>query len=341
MKLIRLATENNGVFQSSFQNEMIIAKDSKMALLNVTFNTNLGTFVIIPPGATIEFQSDQSNANSKQTITIPERSYNVSETELFFRDIQHALNSTLKSENAVGTTNVGYNSVTSAFRIGTTDAGFKTLEYRYAPFINPITDFGSILYQNMIWNNDFINMTITGTHPNKVTQIAKKIGQPATSDRTYKVLPLNGRRLNDGNSLFTARIRNLTTNGGTGDDNGFGIGLSKTNLGTSFDPVIDIPADARDFEIRVNRGGEHYQYIDDKGDEKTSTVLPERIDLGNYPDVNVHDVLAFNVSGNILKMGVYQDKGPGFYAPLAEVEIQAGEEFTHIYIFVVIQPIVQ
>ena len=178
-----------------------------------------------------------------------------------------------------------------------------------------------------------MNPVITGGVGEKVTTLQKQVGQPATDDRTYKFLPFNGRRLNDGNSLFTARILDLTTNGGAGDNNGFGIGLSKTNLGVNFDNTADIPASARDFEIRVNRGGEHYQYIDNGGDEKTSTVLPERYDLGNYPEPNVHDVLAFNVSGNILKLGVYQDKGPGFYAPLAEVEIEAGTElYPYLYI---------
>ena len=33
MKLIRLATDNNGVFQSAFGNDMIIEPQSKMALL--------------------------------------------------------------------------------------------------------------------------------------------------------------------------------------------------------------------------------------------------------------------------------------------------------------------
>jgi len=333
MKLVRLATENNGVFQSSFGNDMIIAKDSQMALLNLTFKTNLGTFLVVPVNSLIVFKSDTNVANSQQTVTMPERSYTIGQTEQFFIDLQHALNSTLKDENSVGTTDLGYNSVFSGFKIGTNDAGLKTIEYRYAPFINPIEDFASPISNAWTWYNTFMNPVITGGVGEKVTTLQKQVGQPATDDRTYKFLPFNGRRLNDGNSFFTARILDLTTNGSGNPDNGFGIGLSKTNLGVNFDNTADIPASARDFEIRVNRGGEHYQYIDNSGDEKTSTVLPERYDLGNYPEPNVHDVLAFNVSGNILKLGVFQDKGPGFYAPLAEVELEAGTElYPYLYI---------
>jgi len=334
MKLVRLATENNGVFQSAFGNDMIIEKNSQMALLNLTFKSNIGTFLVIPPSANIQFQSDTLDADTRQTVTMQQREYSVNELEQYFKDLQHTLNSTLKDENSIGiNNNLGYNSVFSCFRIGTDDAGFKTVEYRYAPFINPIEDFASPISNYWTWYNTFMNPVITGGVGQKVTTLQKQVGQPATTDRTYKFLPFSGRRLNDGNSLFTARILDLTTNGGTDDDNGFGIGLSKTNLGVNFNNTADIPPSARDFEIRVNRGGEHYQYIDDGADEKTSTVLPERYDLGNYPEPNVHDVLAFNVSGNILKMGIYQDKGPGFYAPLAEVEIQPGEElYPYLYI---------
>jgi len=335
MKLIRLATDNNGVFQSSFGNDMIIEPQSKMALLNLTFKSNIGTFVVIPNGAKITFQSDNDVLDSKQEVNIPERSYNVDEQETFFQDVQHALNSTLKSENATGggASFLGYNSVTSAFRLGSTDSGFKTVEFRYAPFINPIVSFNTLLYQQMIWNNAYMLMTITGGVGDRVTKISKQVGQPKTDNRTYKVLPLNGRRLNDGNSIFTARVANLTDNGSGADDNGFGIGLSKRNLGINFDLTADIPASDRDFEIRINRLGETYKYIDNKGDEKDSSVQPARIDTGSYPELNVHDVLCFIVSGNILKIGVAQDNGPGVFHIFSEVEIKAGEElYPYLYI---------
>jgi len=333
MKLIRLATDNNGVFASAFGNDMIVAKNSQMALLNLTFQSNIGIFAVIPTQATIDFKSDTTNANTRQVETIPERSYTTSETETFYRDIQHALNSTLKSGDATGAGSVGYNSVTSGFRIGESDGGLKTLEYRYAPFINPIESFSTIPYQQMIWNNAYMLMSITGIHPDKETIISKQVGQPATTDRTYKVLPLNGRRLNDGNSMFTARVRDLTDNGSGNQDNGFGIGLSKTNLGINFDNDADIPTDVRDFEIRINRGGETYKYIDDNTTEKDSGTQPARIDLGSYPNVNVHDVLTFIVSGNILYIGVAQDNGPGVFHTFASIVIRAGEElYPYLYI---------
>ena len=100
MKLIRLVTDDNGNFRSSFGNDIVVKKDSKMALLNLTFQTNIGTFVTVENGNKITFRSDKDDADSEQTITIPERSYNVSEEADFYKDLQHALNKTLQSVNA-------------------------------------------------------------------------------------------------------------------------------------------------------------------------------------------------------------------------------------------------
>lgn len=335
MKLVRLATDNDGKFASAFGNDMIIAKDSQMALLNLTFKSNGGVIVVVPQSAKINFHSDIADANSQEEITMINRSYTISEAETFYNDIQHALNKTLQSEKAIGATDVGYNSVTSAFRISTTSEGLKTIEWRIAPFINPITNFGNILYQQMNWANAQITMTITGAHPSKETIINKANGEPASLDRKYKVLPLNGRRLNDGSSMFTARVRDLIDNTSGNQDNGFGIGLSKTNLSTLGLGTEDtIPDNMRDFEIRINRKTETYKYINDNTTEKDSGVNPARITLGSYPDVKVHDVMMFKVSGNLLYIGVAQDNGAGVFHQFGDpIEILAGEElYPYLYI---------
>ncbi len=335
MKLIRLATDNNGVFASAFQNDMVIAKDSQMALLNLTFQTNIGVFAVVPQQAVVKFISTIGNADTIQEVVALNRSYTLAETETFYKDIQHSLNETLQSENGIGATDVGYNAITSAFRISTTDDGFKTIEWRIAPFINPISNFGTTLYQQMNWANAQITMTITGQYPAKETLINKASGQPATLDRSYKVLPLNGRRLNDGCSLFTARVHDLIDNGSGAEDNGFGIGLSKTNLSTlALTADDDIPASVRDFEIRINRPTENYAYINDTGNEKNSGLQPKRVALGSYPDIKVHDVMVFKVSGNLLYIGVAYDDGPGVFQQFGDpIQIPAGTDlYPYLYI---------
>ena len=47
MKLIRLVTDNKGIFTSSFENDMVIEPQSKMALLNLTFQTEFENILLI------------------------------------------------------------------------------------------------------------------------------------------------------------------------------------------------------------------------------------------------------------------------------------------------------
>lgn len=334
MKLIRLATDNDGLFASAFQNDMVIAPQSQMALLNLTFKTNIGTFVVIPPGANITMKTDNTQVVTQQTVAMPENSYKVGEVETFYKDVQHALNSSLQNDNSRGAGNKSYNGIGSAFRIGTSDNGLKTIEYRYAPFINPITNFNNPVSNSMIWFNDYITPTVTGAAGQKVTSITKNVARSASDGRAYKVLPLNGRRLNDGSALFTARVADSVDNGSGNDDNGFGIGLSRTNLGVGFDNTADIPADQRDFEIRFNRMGETYKFITNLSNENDSFIQPRRVESATYPNVNEHDVLFMEVSGNVLQYGVIQDDGAtAVRRVFNEVNVAAGEElYPYLYI---------
>ena len=332
MKLIRLATENDGVFNSAFQNDMIIAPNSQMALLNLTFQTNIGVFAIIPDGSTILFKSDTTDPDTSQTITIPNRSYNVSEIETFYKDIQHALNSSLKNVNARGATATGYNSVCSAFRIGTTDDGIKTVEYRYAPFINPVRDFSGLLYQHMIWNTALVEVTFSGGLDTRETTYNADSLLPASLDTEYKVLPLNGRRLNDGSACFSARVADYLDNGSGLQDNGFGIGVSRRNLGVDFKEYDSILIGDRDFEIRFNRETETYKHIINGATENDSGILPLNTTGIDQAD---NDLIFMEVSGNQLQMGVYQDDGTpdGVRAVFHTYDVLAGEEFyPYLYI---------
>ena len=347
MKLIRLATDNHGIFSNTFGNEMILQPFSKVALLNLTFGTNIGNFVVIEQGSQIIFKSDNDDDSTQQTIVIPQRDYLVAEADTFYTDIQHALNGAMSQFNSIED-NSGliystgaYSSTAMAFKIGTTDDGFKNIQVRYAPFINPITSFSSVLFQTMIWSDTITSITFgSGAGQYRTTIIAKEATQVATEDRTNKILPLTGRRLNDGTSLFMARVRDLTDNGSGLQDNGFGIGLSKTDLGQgTFDAAADIPANQRDFEIRVNRPAETYKFIQREvgTDEQDGGILPTRVSITAFPLVDEHDIMFMRVSNNKLIMGVINETNPGGAATQtlfgSPIDINAGEElYPYIYL---------
>ena len=60
MKLVRLCSSNDGVFTSNFGNDMILEENSKMALLNLTFESDIGQ-IIISNDMTITTQTDNNN----------------------------------------------------------------------------------------------------------------------------------------------------------------------------------------------------------------------------------------------------------------------------------------
>ena len=96
MKLIRLVTDNNGIFKSNFGNEMVLKDYSKMALLNLTFETAFNVIQIDSTNNTVTFQSDITDPNTEATANLSSRSYNRNQVEDFYNDLKYTLNSLLQ-----------------------------------------------------------------------------------------------------------------------------------------------------------------------------------------------------------------------------------------------------
>ena len=323
MKLIRLATTNDGIFTSSFGNDMNIEPNSQMALLNLTFNTDVGVFVSSDSSAVM--QSDKTDIKSKGTYLLDSRNYVVADNDQFYKDIQHGINGTLQTANARNATlEVGYNSITSAFRIATNKNGTKNIQYRYAPFINPfIQPFANLQTSFMLYSDADLTIDQYGT--DDLTTITMKTGVDATILTLRNTIARQFKRINDGSSIMTIRIADFTDNTSGDNDNGFGIGLS-----TSFiEPeqfARQLPADQRNYEIRFGRGTETYKYVDTTSStipvpEKDSNITPYNF---TNATLNENDVLFFEVSGNVLEYGVYQENDP----TLNYVNLPLGNDWT-------------
>ena len=131
MKLIRLVTDNDGTFKSNFGNEMVLKENSKMALLNLTFESPFKILQIDSKNNKVIFQSDTTNASTVELANLPTRTYNFNEIGDFYNDLKLALNS------AATTYIDGTNSLGSEFDIRLTN-GLRQIEYRYSPFLNPL-----------------------------------------------------------------------------------------------------------------------------------------------------------------------------------------------------------
>lgn len=298
MKLIRLATDNNGYFKSSFGNDLVIKPQSKMALLNLTFEAKeIDLIQITSKNNQVTFKSDSTEIETFGTHLLKNTSYKGSETDVkkFYDDLIHALNGAITNADQT-------NSMSSMFYSSTGD-GNQNLNYRYSPFLNPLNfDGEGASFFNSGAGGD--NAVITAVTTSDKTTISKKPGLPATDDRSnamFTGLGVFGR----GNGLLMIRLNTCITNSSGLEDNGFGIGLTKTDLTKTIEVGQDIPSSARDIEIRFNRLSENYVFINkqDNALEVNSGVAPLNV-LGTPQDDK--DVLFFRRFNNRITGGVIQ-----------------------------------
>lgn len=297
MKLVRLATDNNGIFASAFQNDMVIDKNSQMALLNLTFQSEYSVLSINDSNNIITFKSNKDIATTQSTSTLNQLNYDINNYNNFFSDLTYNLNKAIALddfENCMST---------QWFIRNYSDR--KTLEYRYAPFFNPLNMFfGGGSQQFPVMSFDQLKISaVTGVAPAERTTIQKVAGQIATTDRST-VMTTNA-KMSVGNALLTIRTLSSVDNTSGLVDNGYGIGLSKLNLRNPdiYEEGDDIPASARDFEIIYNRPGENYKFIDLKSTEKDSGIPPLLVNGG---DQGEHDLIYYQIANGKLEGGVLQ-----------------------------------
>ena len=321
MKLIRLVTDNKGVFTSSFDNDIILEPKSKMALLNLTFQTEFENITIDPTNSQITFKSDITNNDTEDTDAIANGTYTQSQIEEYYDAVELGLNSALTLELSYTNStpapvqDIDQNWVFSMFKIVDND-GKKRIEYKYVPFLNPFVGFALSRHLRMFYNatdepqasNLLIN-TIA-----EITTI-KAIGNTHTTDRTRNTFAITGRNMSVGNGIYMARCNNIVDNTSGLEDNGFAIGLSEIPIPQST-LLTSIPNIYRACEIRVNRTGENYKYTLNGAAEVDSGVLARNLDLSIETDVNDHDVMAFEMSDGNINFCVYQESAVGDYLNL-------------------------
>ena len=314
MKLVRLATDNDGVFASAFQNDMIIAPQSQMALLNLTFQSNYDVLSINDSNNTITFKSNEQVAGTESTSKLNELNYSLTDYTDFFKDLEHNLNSAIAEDD-------NENCMSTEWKIRTY-SDRKRLEYRYAPFFNPLNMLlggnASAVFSLMRYEKDKFEVT-TGGAPAERTNIKKAIAGVPTTDRTCAMVTYA--KMSVGNGLLLIRPVVSVDNGSGIQDNGFGIGLTKANLAdpSVFELGDDIPSANRNFEMRYNRPTENYVFIDDDGYEKDSLVPPALVNGGDLVD---HDILYYKTGGGKVEGGVLQMGTQGY------IDLTTGNNWT-------------
>ena len=305
MKLIRLVTSDNGNFKSSFGNEMALKPFSKMALLNLTFQSDIGSIpgMEIFAGSTMIITGKIGNGMSVREIELVGETFSKGDFEKFRKRVEHELN-TLPMLARGPDLSQQINISGSAFRIKAGGNGRMEIEFRYAPFVNPLHLQVGETGNNAIMDFD-AGITQVDTDVAGKTELNKADTIPATTNRTNHIsstVPIAA-----GSSFLLCRVKDLIDNTSGLQDNGFGIGLSKTPLSSdNIEPGEDIPVTKRNFEISINTPTDNYMFINNAGTLTDSGLAPEVFALATEPDIDLHDVVGFELQNGLLELCVYQ-----------------------------------
>ena len=286
MKLVRLCSSNNGVFTSNFGNDMVLEEKSKMALLNLTFKSDIGLLVLDDMKITTRTDITKMGTSNSRTISGEIFPQDRSGYAKFIQTLEFNLNATL--ELAIGKANE-YNSSGSQYRIMQNAEGENEILFRYCPFINPMayvvpqTVDGDGRYDEIMSFGDDMSVVSTGSvvgPPPKIELLTVIEAASGMADRTTNDNSMiSAFPLAKGCGFMSARVADLVDNTGVLEDNGFAIGLSKVSLPSKNITGGDaIPLDDIFVELRINRPLEQYTYrIPTDTTEQTSTVYPHRV----------------------------------------------------------------
>lgn len=286
MKLVRLCSSNNGVFTSNFGNDMVLEANSKMALLNLTFESDIGQLVLDDMKITTRTDITKMGTSNSRTISGEIFPQDRDGYAKFIQTLEFNLNATL--ELAIGKANE-YNSSGSQYRILTNPRGEKEILFRYCPFINPMayvvpqTIDGDGRYDEIMSFGADMSVVSTGSvvgPPPKIELLTiikadDQFGaQVENSNSMISAFPLA-----KGCGFMSARVADLIDNTSASQDNGFAIGLSKVSLPSKNITGGDaIPLDDIFVELRVNRQLEAYKYRKPtETTEQTSSIFPHRV----------------------------------------------------------------
>jgi hypothetical protein len=298
VKLIRLTSTNNGIFNTNFDSEILLNPNSKIALLNATFETVFENIAITSTNNTISFRSDTNGTTT--SFRMPIKSYYGKEgTQEFLDDVALALNSTLKATKVTPKVRNLFSEFTVNNLFTHNEEDVAKISYQYVPLCTPLGPMWTEQQPRRTRNMTLWTATPTAITIDDATQLANitqlNVGRDRTIGTNYNYITNNKFPLSRGNALFTATVYDFNENGTALENNGFAIGLTQTDLSSlGYPKNAELPGTSRELEIRFTRDSTNYYYIDDNGFEKEGVGgIPER--TGTVDGLQNNDTMFFRI----------------------------------------------
>ena len=342
VKLVRLTTDNERcVFKSNLDAGILVSRDAKIALQNLTFENEYTALTIDDSNNLVKSNFDTTIYDDIE-FRIPNGVYSKSDYNKFFDVLQASLNCTLAitglaSDPAGGAAYASYY-IDYPNKTFNSNADNIVLKYRYTPMTSPFTENNGDTRANetVLFQGTGIQVLSTNNVLNR-DNLSKDDILPASASRnSYMFGKSDEVMLSRGSGIFCCRIEKLGDTGAS-DDNGFGIGLSYTQVTDIAFDATEMPNTQRDFEIRVKKSSDNYSTI-------TPASPNTEVDAGAAPysfaDASGidNDLLMIRRNGNKVLLNVFNSSsGAGVPAfPVVEYTIPDADIDKPLYPYIYI-----
>ena len=298
VKLIRLESDDNtGYFDKHFNEDIILKKNSKIALHSISVETVYDDIIINSSNNVIKYKIA---SNTERSIVLNNNTYNLTNIHQLYNDIQNKLNDSLVSDNG---NNLGItwfcNDTNGKINIGYSSNLFINFDKPGQP-----TTISGQPEQN------FVNVTRANLSQNG-TQTFKSDVADTTDNNNYF---FQSHPWCKGSAFFRSRVKTFVANASGNLDNGFRLCLLDINP-NSLDGA-SISEDNIVASLRFNRHNETYRIKLGSGNAETNTAVNAKA----ITDDVTNDMLEMICVGTRLRIRVYKD-GVGAINELGNMSI--------------------
>ena len=276
VKLIRLVSDSDGVFQSSFGSDMTIKENAKIALLNLTFKTSKANLVIDSTNNAIVVMTDIDVQETINQGALKPKTYTDINIDELAGDLTFALNGALKIP---APSEANTNGISSMFEVYLYDEKYL-IAYRYCPFVNPLvnaTEAGNDNYPSRPFCFGAA-AAIKHTHTASPTLTTITNDRAANINNVARYQCIEGYSFSKGSGLVTLRIADSIDNGSGLLDNGATLGITDRNL-MDQQFTDDVPMEAMIVNIRYSRPTENYFYSVNGAAYVDSEIAPQQVEI--------------------------------------------------------------
>jgi len=320
VKLLRLTSETDGEFIVDFDSVIALPKNAQIAVHNLTFESEYNLLNITSSNLRIETTISNGTYNPLFANLVAKQYTSATYNE-FYSDLTGTLNSTLQN-NYEGSQDADGGDVYCSYKV-IKENDRLNIYFKYSPLTYMFNS--NIDYRPRVANGINEQTILMRPSIDEDGDSTLDINQDDTSNNglelgnMYSVDPLGEANLTryvtpaspeyrfcHGAGIFICSIYDLIDNGFPSNTNGFAIGLSFSDI-SSYNQA-EIPDNARDFEILVEKPSEPYQFISPAipNTPQTATVSPHSYAIGTDTNQLDHDRIVIERFGGVIRGSIWQ-----------------------------------